>query len=191
MHFGKQMTTNQQNGGFGSMDRYCKRMQILAGKRSQGIWFKFIIFILKFTYSCVFLPIFGAHFPRIHHYFAPLKQVWNLFFPEIVRLRLRLVARGIKRPTSIVTGHCLWWYSWTGIEHKLKRFFCGMGWLMYKTNTDFQHVTFQFSKCTIYLFYLLVSPNYNTQNYNKNKNNIHDYRQGDRNSVSQLLRARN
>jgi uncharacterized protein (UPF0333 family) len=45
----------------------------------------------------------------------------------------------------------------------------------------------------IYLFiyfYLLVSPYYNTQNYNKNKNNIHDYRQGDRNSVSQLLRAR-
>ena len=41
-----------------------------------------------------------------------------------------------------------------------------------------------------YLFYLLVSPYYNTQNYNKNKNNIHDYRQGDRNSVSQLLRAR-
>jgi hypothetical protein len=35
--------------------------------------------------------------------------------------------------------------------------------------------------------YLLVSPFYNTQNYNKNKNNIHDYRQGDRNSVSQLL----
>ena len=43
----------------------------------------------------------------------------------------------------------------------------------------------------IYLFiYLLVSPYYNTQNYNKNKNNIHDYRHGDRNSVSQLLRAR-
>ena len=42
----------------------------------------------------------------------------------------------------------------------------------------------------IYLFYLLVSPYYNTQNYNKNKNNIHDYRQGDRNSVSQLLRVR-
>jgi hypothetical protein len=43
----------------------------------------------------------------------------------------------------------------------------------------------------IYLFiYLLVSPYYNTQNYNKNKNNIHDYRQDDRNSVSQLLRAR-
>ena len=43
----------------------------------------------------------------------------------------------------------------------------------------------------IYLFiYLLVSPYYNTQNYNKNKNNIHDYRQGDRNSMSQLLRAR-
>jgi hypothetical protein len=38
--------------------------------------------------------------------------------------------------------------------------------------------------------YLLVSPYYNTQNYNKNENNIHDYRQGDRNSVSQLLRAR-
>jgi hypothetical protein len=36
---------------------------------------------------------------------------------------------------------------------------------------------------------LLVSPYYNTQYYNKNKNNIHDYRQGDRNSVSQLLRA--
>ena len=35
--------------------------------------------------------------------------------------------------------------------------------------------------------YLLVSPYYNTQNYNKG--NIHDYRQGDRNSVSQLLRA--
>jgi hypothetical protein len=41
----------------------------------------------------------------------------------------------------------------------------------------------------IYLFYLLVSPYYNTQSYNKNKNNIHNYRQGDRNSVSQLLRA--
>jgi hypothetical protein len=42
-----------------------------------------------------------------------------------------------------------------------------------------------------YLFiYLLVSPYYNTQNYNKNKNNINDYRQGDRNSMSQLLRAR-
>jgi hypothetical protein len=41
-----------------------------------------------------------------------------------------------------------------------------------------------------YFIYLLVSPYYNTQNYNKNKNNIHDYRQGDRNSVSQLLRAR-
>lgn len=80
MHFGKQMTTNQQNGGFGSMDRYCKRMQILAGKRSQGIWFKFIIFILKFTYSCVFLPIFGAHFPRIHHYFAPLKPRFEICF---------------------------------------------------------------------------------------------------------------
>jgi hypothetical protein len=39
------------------------------------------------------------------------------------------------------------------------------------------------------VIYLLVSQNYNTQNYNKNKGNIHDYRQGDRNSVSQLLRA--
>jgi hypothetical protein len=49
-----------------------------------------------------------------------------------------------------------------------------------------------FSLAFIYLLfiYLLVSPYYNTQNYNKNKNNIHDYRQGDRNSVSQLLRAR-
>jgi hypothetical protein len=36
----------------------------------------------------------------------------------------------------------------------------------------------------IYFIYLLVSPYYNTQNYNKNKNNIHDYRQGDRNSVT-------
>jgi hypothetical protein len=44
--------------------------------------------------------------------------------------------------------------------------------------------------CLFILFYLLVSPYYNTQYYNKNKNNIHDYRQGDRNSVSQLLRAR-
>jgi hypothetical protein len=42
----------------------------------------------------------------------------------------------------------------------------------------------------LFYFYLLISPYYNTQNYNKNKNNIHDYRQGDRNSVSQLLRAR-
>jgi hypothetical protein len=51
-----------------------------------------------------------------------------------------------------------------------------------------------FHSCTLktpYLFiYLLVSPYYNTQNYNKNKNYIHDYRQSDRNSVSQLLRAR-
>ena len=52
---------------------------------------------------------------------------------------------------------------------------------------NINHLTHLF----IYLFiYLLVSPYYNTQNYNKNKNNIHDYRQGDRNSVSQLLRAR-
>jgi hypothetical protein len=44
---------------------------------------------------------------------------------------------------------------------------------------------------TKHLFiYLLVSPYYNTQNYVYNKNNIHDYRQGDRNSVSQLLLAR-
>jgi hypothetical protein len=40
------------------------------------------------------------------------------------------------------------------------------------------------------LFYLLVSPYYNTQNYNKNmKNNIHDYRQGDRNSVHEPITA--
>jgi hypothetical protein len=56
------------------------------------------------------------------------------------------------------------------------------------------HVFRQKVKATkfIYFIYLLVSPYYNIQNYvyNKNKNNIHDYRQGDRNSVSQLLRAR-
>jgi hypothetical protein len=42
----------------------------------------------------------------------------------------------------------------------------------------------------IFLIYLLVSPFYNTQHYNTNKNNIHDSMQGDRNSVSLLLRAR-
>jgi hypothetical protein len=37
----------------------------------------------------------------------------------------------------------------------------------------------------LFIYYLLVSPYYNTQNYNKNKNNIHEYGQSDRNSVSQ------
>ena len=33
---------------------------------------------------------------------------------EIVRLRLRIAARGIKRPASFHTGYSLWRYPWTG-----------------------------------------------------------------------------
>ena len=70
---------------------------------------------------------------------------------------------------------------------------------MWLTIRPYVHAEFPCEKKLYYiailkLFYLficlLVSPYYNTQNYNKNKNNIHNYRQGDRNSVSQLLQAR-
>jgi hypothetical protein len=48
-----------------------------------------------------------------------------------------------------------------------------------------------FSLAFIYLLfiYLLVSPYYNTQNYNKNKNNIHDYRQGEQLKSTQQLKS--
>ena len=88
---------SNQNGGSRPLDWHCKTVQISPWKWFEGnaCWSKYLFL------SCYILWI------TLKSFFGPL-------LTEIVRLRLRIAARGIKRPASFHTGYSLWRYPWTG-----------------------------------------------------------------------------